>query len=100
MGGTAKDRIRRDGRKQRSNFIPGGITSKSQPSFPSSFDSFQKAYNPLNRAHINIQIKRLFSQVDDTPKDDHLSLEEIQNHAEVFTDMQFFDSDGGSHQEM
>jgi hypothetical protein len=45
-------------------------------------------------------VKRLFSAVDDNPKDDYLSLEEIQNHADVFTDMQFLDAGRALHQEM
>ena len=54
----------------------------------------------MNRAHINIQIKKLFSRVDDNPKDDFLSLDEVQNHADVFADMRLLDSMSGVHQEM
>ena len=54
----------------------------------------------MNRAHINKQIKQLFSKVDDSPKDDSLSLKEIQNHADIFTDMRLLDAERALHEEM
>ena len=54
----------------------------------------------MNRVHIDIQIKRLFSQVDDSPTDNSLSLNEIQKHADIFTDMRMFDADRVLHDEM
>jgi len=50
--------------------------------------------------HINIQIKRLFSQVDDSPVDDSLSLNEIQKHADIFIDMGMFEADKVLHDEI
>jgi len=46
----------------------------------------------MNRIHMNIQIKRLFAKVDDSPKDELLSLAEIKKHADVFTDMRLLDA--------
>lgn len=54
----------------------------------------------MNRVHIENQIKKLFLKVDDSPKDDSLSLEEIQKHADVFTDMHIIDTDKALHDEM
>jgi hypothetical protein len=53
----------------------------------------------MNRKHIHIQLNRLFSKVDDSPKDDYLSLSEIKNHADVFTDMRFLDTAKALHDE-
>lgn len=63
-------------------------------------DELIKAYDPMNRVHINNQIKKLFSKVDDSPKDDLLSLEEIQKHADVFTDMKILDTEKALHDEI
>ena len=65
-----------------------------------SCGSLQKAYDPMNRAHINIQVNRVFEKVDDSPGDDALSLNEIQSHAHVFTDMRILDTDEVLHEEM
>jgi hypothetical protein len=54
----------------------------------------------MNRVHINKQIKKLFSKVDDSPKDGSLSLNEIQKHAEIFTDMSILDAERVLHEEM
>lgn len=45
-------------------------------------------------------MKKLFSKVDDDPNDGYLSLDEIQNHADVFADMRILDSINGIHEEM
>ncbi|CAF1034990.1 unnamed protein product [Adineta steineri] len=63
-------------------------------------DELLRAYNPLNRVHINNQIKKLFSKVDDSPSDNVLTLNEIQKHADVFTDMQILDTEKALHEEM
>ncbi|CAF1504989.1 unnamed protein product [Rotaria sp. Silwood1] len=63
-------------------------------------DELLQAYNPMNRVHIDMQINKLFSKVDDSPKDKSLSLEEIKKHADVFTDMRILDADGALHDEM
>ncbi|UJR07816.1 hypothetical protein I4U23_012099 [Adineta vaga] len=63
-------------------------------------DELLNAYNPLNRVHINNQIKKLFAKVDDLPSDNFLSLDEIQKHADVFTDMQLLDTEKALHEEM
>lgn len=65
-----------------------------------SRDELLKAYDPMNRAHIKQQISRLFSKVDDSPSDDHLSLEEIQKHADVFSDMRLVNLESSLHEEM
>lgn len=54
----------------------------------------------MNRVHIDNQIKKLFGLVDDSPADQSLSLEEIQKHADVFTDMHILDTDKALHDEM
>ena len=54
----------------------------------------------MNRVHIGNQIKKLFLKVDDSPKDDLISLEEIRKHADVFTDMHILDTDKALHDEM
>jgi hypothetical protein len=54
----------------------------------------------MNRVHINNQIKKLFTKVDDSPADDFLSLNEIQKHADVFTDMRILDAGNALHEEM
>lgn len=63
-------------------------------------DELLKAYDPMNRVHISNQIKKLFSRVDDTPSDNVLTLEEIQKHADVFTDMRILDTEKALHDEM
>jgi len=63
-------------------------------------DELLKAYDPMNRVHINNQIKKLYSKVDDDPKDNVLSLNEIQKHADVFTDMKILDTEKALHEEM
>ncbi|CAF3596578.1 unnamed protein product [Adineta steineri] len=63
-------------------------------------DEITKAYDPINRVHINIQVKRLFSKVDDSPADDSLSLKEIQKHADIFTDLSLLNTDRVLHEEM
>ncbi|CAF0908498.1 unnamed protein product [Adineta ricciae] len=65
-----------------------------------SKEELVKAYDPMNRAHINIQVNRLFEKVDDSPRDDTLSLNEIQRHAHVFADMRILDTDEVLHDEM
>jgi hypothetical protein len=42
----------------------------------------------------------LFSAVDDSPKDNSLSLDEIQKHANIFADMRLLDAEKGLHEEM
>jgi hypothetical protein len=54
----------------------------------------------MNRVHINHQIKKLFLKVDDSPKDNLLSLSELKNHADAFTDMQFLDIDKVLHKDI
>lgn len=54
----------------------------------------------MNRGHINIQINKLFSKVDDSPKDNYLSLLEIIKHADVFTDMRFLDTAKNLHEDI
>jgi len=54
----------------------------------------------MNRVHINNQIKKLFSKVDDSPTDNFLTLNEIQKHADVFTDMQILDTEKALHDEI
>lgn len=54
----------------------------------------------MNRVHVNIQIKELFSKVDDSPQDDYLSLPEIKKHADVFTDMRFLDAAKSLHEDI
>ena len=54
----------------------------------------------MNRVHIKNQIKKLFSKVDDSPTDNALSLNEIQKHADVFTDMHILDTEKALHEEM
>jgi hypothetical protein len=54
----------------------------------------------MNRVHINNQIKKLFSKVDDAPSDNVLTLNEIQKHADVFTDMRILDTEKALHDEM
>jgi len=54
----------------------------------------------MNRAHISKQIKKLFLKVDDSPKDESLSLNEIQKHADIFTDMRILDAERVLHEEM
>jgi hypothetical protein len=54
----------------------------------------------MNRAHISKQIKKLFFKVDDSPKDESLSLNEIQKHADIFTDMRILDAERVLHEEM
>ncbi|CAF2067704.1 unnamed protein product [Rotaria magnacalcarata] len=56
-------------------------------------DELSQAFNPLNRVHIGMQVKKLFSHVDDSPKDDVLSLEEVQTHADVFTNMNILETE-------
>ncbi|CAF1347028.1 unnamed protein product [Adineta ricciae] len=63
-------------------------------------DELLHAYDPLNRVHISNQIKKLYSKVDDSPSDNLLSLNEIQKHADVFTDMQLLDTEKALHEEM
>ena len=63
-------------------------------------DELIKAYDPLNRVHINNQIKKLFSKVDDSPTDEQLTLDEIQKHADVFTDMKILDTEKALHDEI
>ncbi|CAF3821286.1 unnamed protein product [Rotaria sordida] len=62
-------------------------------------DELLQAYNPMNRVHIDMQIKKLFSKVDDSPKDNSLSLREIKKHANIFTNMNMLDADGVLHDE-
>ena len=54
----------------------------------------------MNRVHIDNQIKKLFVKVDDSPKNELLSLDEIRKHADVFTDMHILDTDQALHDEM
>ncbi|CAM4878694.1 unnamed protein product [Rotaria socialis] len=56
-------------------------------------DELSQAFNPLNRVHIGMQVKKLFSLVDDSPKDDVLSLEEIKTHVDVFTNINILDTE-------
>ncbi|CAF0718914.1 unnamed protein product [Adineta ricciae] len=63
-------------------------------------DELLKAYDPLNRGHIDRQIKKLFSKVDDSPADNALSLDEVQNHADTFADMRLLDAEKVLHEEM
>ncbi|CAF0847364.1 unnamed protein product [Adineta steineri] len=58
------------------------------------------AYDPMNRIHIDRQIKKLFSKVDDSPADGSLSLNEIQKHADIFTDLRILDTERVLHEEM
>ncbi|CAF4270263.1 unnamed protein product [Rotaria socialis] len=63
-------------------------------------DELLKAYDPMNRVHINNQIKKLFEKVDDSPSDNVLTLNEIQKHSDVFTDMRILDTEKALHDEM
>jgi Ca2+-binding EF-hand superfamily protein len=63
-------------------------------------DELLKAYDPMNRVHINNQIKKLFLKVDDSPSDNVLTLNEIQKHADIFTDMRILDTEKALHDEM
>ncbi|CAF2114736.1 unnamed protein product [Rotaria magnacalcarata] len=63
-------------------------------------DELLKAYDPMNRVHINNQIKKLFEKVDDSPADNVLTLNEIQKHSDVFTDMSILDTEKALHDEM
>ena len=54
----------------------------------------------MNRGHVNREIKKLFSKVDDSPTDGALSLEEVQRHADIFADMRILDAENVLHQEM
>lgn len=63
-------------------------------------DLLQKAYDPLNRGHIDRQIKKLFAKVDDSPADNALTLDEVQNHADTFADMRLLDAEKVLHEEM
>ena len=62
--------------------------------------SIQKAFDPRNRLHINTEIKKLFAKVDTSPQDEKLSLQEIQQHADVFTDMRILDTERALHDEI
>ncbi|CAF3921609.1 unnamed protein product [Rotaria sp. Silwood2] len=65
-----------------------------------SKDELLQAYNPMNRVHIDMQIKKLFSKVDDSPTDNLLSLKELKRHADVFTNMRILDADEILHDEV
>lgn len=54
----------------------------------------------MNRSHIKLQVSRLFNKVDDAPTDEHLSLEEIQKHADVFSDMHLVNLESSLHDEI
>lgn len=54
----------------------------------------------MNRGYISLQVKKLFSKVDDPPKDDLLSLDEIEKHADVFADMRILDTIRTIHEEI
>lgn len=68
--------------------------------FSFQFLSFQKAYQPINRVHVIKQIKKLFVKVDDAPQDHILTLEEIQNHADAFTDPYILETEKVLHDEI
>ncbi|CAF2536738.1 unnamed protein product [Rotaria sp. Silwood2] len=55
-------------------------------------DELLKAYDPMNRVHISNQIKKIFEKVDDSPSDYVLTLNEMQKHADLFTDMRILDT--------
>ncbi|CAF4038002.1 unnamed protein product [Rotaria sp. Silwood2] len=63
-------------------------------------DELLKAYDPMNRVHISNQIKKLYEKVDDSPSDNVLTLNEIQKHADVFTDMRILDTEKALHDEI
>ena len=54
----------------------------------------------MNRVHIKNQINKLYEKVDDSPLDSFLSLNELQKHADAFTDMRILDTEKALHDEM
>ncbi|CAF0814527.1 unnamed protein product, partial [Didymodactylos carnosus] len=64
-----------------------------------SKEDLEHFMDPRNKSHINNQITKLFSKVDDEPDDEHLSLDEIENHADIFIDLRLLDIEKALHNE-
>lgn len=63
-------------------------------------EELTKAFDPRNRRHISKEIQKLMTKIDDSPKDERISLEEIEKHVEDFTDIRVLDAEKVLHDEM